>query len=758
MKMKSRKFIFLTVILCAVAICAAVIFASCGETTENNPTEKHDFGEWIAEVPSTCTEKGTKGHYTCSICGKNFDADFNEIINLTVSEKHTSGEVAEENRVEPTCAKKGSYDSVIYCKDCGAEVSRETFEIDTLEHSYGAWISEVPPTCTINGVKGYYHCLKCGKNFDIDKNEINDLWIPALGHNWDEGITIVSATCTEKGTIFYSCLSCVANKTIEIPAQGHNYIGITTNPGCTNRGYISYSCTKCLDKYVEYTTENPLGHNYIYTVTSPDCTNSGYIKHICSRCNDSYISNVTDPLGHNYQITDKKEATCTDSAYITYVCTRCIDTYVTTTSGPLGHYWLEKWSNIGKPYYHYRECTRCEKTEVLPYSVAVWDGATATKFAGGNGTVGSPYQISNAAEWAYFSEYAPKNPGKYYKLTADITFNTGDATTWGEEFDGIDMTPYIVGNWYTPAGDPVPGEPGAEAESAPFIGTFDGQGYTISGFYAKKAKGEGDTVALFGSTAYGAEATIKNLVITNSYFEAADGVAAACVGQAEGGTTTIKNVYVTDTVKVVADNKYAGGVMAHLGQGKFDIPSVVIDGCVNAATVVATSKNGTSVGGILGNGNQKIVTITNCLNMGDVSAYRYVGGILGFGKVDSSNNPDSRVTVRYCVNTGKISSEYTSTNNGKACSIVCFDGTERDVQTAEYCYYVAGTGSYGVFEGKGEGATLVAITDLCDSSLIEGLENDLWIARGNENEYEICIPKGVSSFAPASCYANKRSI
>ena len=383
-----------------------------------------------------------------------------------------------------------------------------------------------------------------------------------------------------------------------------------------------------------------------------------------------------------------------------------------------------------------------------------WNGTVATKFAGGNGTIGSPYLISNASEWAYFSEYAPKNPGKYYKLTADITFNTGDATTWGEEFDGIDMTPYIVGNWYTPAGDPVPGNPDAEAASAPFIGTFDGNGKTISGFYAKKVAGEGDTVALFGSTAYGDEATIKNLVITNSYFEAEEGVAAACVGQAEGGKTTIKNVYVTDTVTIVAAKSYAGGVMAHLGQGKFSLPSVVIDGCVNAATVTATTKNGTSVAGILGNGNQKVVTITNCLNMGDVSGYRYVGGILGFGKVDSEKNPDSSVTIQYCVNTGKITTEYSSTNNGKACSIVCFDSTERDVQTAEYCYYVAGTGSFGVFEGKGEGegATAVAVFDLCGAALLSDLDPDNWVARGNNSvtpkTYEICIPKGVAAFAP----------
>ena len=386
---------------------------------------------------------------------------------------------------------------------------------------------------------------------------------------------------------------------------------------------------------------------------------------------------------------------------------------------------------------------------------AVWDGTVATSFAGGNGSKASPYQIATAGQWAYFSTYAPSNPGKYYQLTADITFNKGDATTWGESFDGIDMTPYIVGSWYTPDGDPVPGNAGVD--KAPFVGTFDGNGHTISGVYMFKAtsgdpKNKNDTVALFGSTAYGADASIKNLLITNSYFEAEDGVAAACVGQAEGGTTTIKNVYVTDTVKIVAANSYAGGVMAHLGQGKFKVPSAIIDSCVNAASVTATSSKGTSVAGILGNGNQKIVSITNCLNMGDISGYNSVGGILGFGKVDresTSSDPTSSVSVSNCINTGKIVA-----SSGKSCSIVSFDKSSADATLAENCYYVSGTADFGVgAAGKeGAGATAVTISELCRSSLIDGLDSEAWVARGNDKAspktYDICMPKGVIAFSP----------
>ena len=42
----------------------------------------HDYGEWIEEVPATCVKEGTRGHYECSVCHKNFDAEYAEKLNL----------------------------------------------------------------------------------------------------------------------------------------------------------------------------------------------------------------------------------------------------------------------------------------------------------------------------------------------------------------------------------------------------------------------------------------------------------------------------------------------------------------------------------------------------------------------------------------------------------------------------------------------------------------------------------------------------
>ena len=51
--------------------------------------------------------------------------------------EHTHGEVKIENKIDATCVEKGSYDEVVYCSECGKELSRERIEIDELGHSYG---------------------------------------------------------------------------------------------------------------------------------------------------------------------------------------------------------------------------------------------------------------------------------------------------------------------------------------------------------------------------------------------------------------------------------------------------------------------------------------------------------------------------------------------------------------------------------------------------------------------------------------------
>lgn len=45
----------------------------------------HTYGEWKDEIPATTEDFGTKGHKDCSVCGRHFDKDGNEITDLKIA-------------------------------------------------------------------------------------------------------------------------------------------------------------------------------------------------------------------------------------------------------------------------------------------------------------------------------------------------------------------------------------------------------------------------------------------------------------------------------------------------------------------------------------------------------------------------------------------------------------------------------------------------------------------------------------------------
>lgn len=140
---------FLVLILAgACALCLAFALAGCSNS-ENNETggqdigeHEHIFGKWIAEEPSSCTEKGVKGHYTCSVCGKYFaENKETEIYDIIIPE-HNQVHFDEK---AATCTEKG-LQAHYYCANCqtyfdGAkqETTLEDLkiDIDPNAHNYG---------------------------------------------------------------------------------------------------------------------------------------------------------------------------------------------------------------------------------------------------------------------------------------------------------------------------------------------------------------------------------------------------------------------------------------------------------------------------------------------------------------------------------------------------------------------------------------------------------------------------------------------
>ncbi len=74
-----------------VATCTArgieyVACTVCGKVLDRRQTNTadHAFGVWVAEVPATCTQNGTVAHKDCVGCQKHFDANGNEIVDITI--------------------------------------------------------------------------------------------------------------------------------------------------------------------------------------------------------------------------------------------------------------------------------------------------------------------------------------------------------------------------------------------------------------------------------------------------------------------------------------------------------------------------------------------------------------------------------------------------------------------------------------------------------------------------------------------------
>ena len=179
---------------------------------------------YVPEVPATEDAEGTKAHYTCSGCDKLFAdaAGTQEVTDASLiipklAHTHTPGEAVRENEVPATCTAEGSYDEVVYCTSCGAELSRTTKTIDKIAHSL-SFKPGKQATEEAEGWKSHFVCSVCKKYFNNSSGEMELTWdqivIPKLAHTHTPGEAVqenvVPASCKAEGSydeVIY-CTSC----------------------------------------------------------------------------------------------------------------------------------------------------------------------------------------------------------------------------------------------------------------------------------------------------------------------------------------------------------------------------------------------------------------------------------------------------------------------------------------------------------------------------------------------------------------------
>ena len=219
-------------------------------------------------------------------------------------------------------------------------------------------------------------------------------------------------------------------------------------------------------------------------------------------------------------------------------------------------------------------------------------------------------------------------------------------------------------------------EPIAINSDVPFSGTFDGNGYTISGLYINRSTildeyGEPDyDIDELAFISHAAGAVIKNLILEGYILGGWYGVA-GFVGELRGGKiiNCINRVVLTGPEWVHC----IGGIVGWCGWG--NPRNSEITNCTNDANIGIDIDGSGEFGGIIGFGN--VCSITNCINNGDVFGGEYaVAGIAGVyysaniincvnnGDITGTDedvsgianylNRDTGDTISNCVNTGTI--------------------------------------------------------------------------------------------------------
>ena len=219
-----------------------------------------------------------------------------------------------------------------------------------------------------------------------------------------------------------------------------------------------------------------------------------------------------------------------------------------------------------------------------------------TKPTRGDGSVDKPYEISSAAELAWFRDYV--NNGSQYAsatLTEDIDLSefchAADAATNTEEL-----------SW-----DPI-------GNGKMYCGTFDGNGKTIRNLYINS------TFMFEGFFGYAKNGCIKNITFDNAKVKNTNKFGTGILtGGFEG---TIENIKILANCSVEGTENTGG--IAGGGAG-------YISNCENRAMVNGTN----NVGGIVGYGEG---SLQNSANYGDISGVAQVGNLIGFAAAVNLNN------------------------------------------------------------------------------------------------------------------------
>jgi len=247
---------------------------------------------------------------------------------LRVSQVATSPNPFEvTERVEPTCTEDGFIE--ITCSGCEGVV--EFTLLDKLGHDYDA--VDTPMTPEDDGFTTY----TC-KREDCGHSYVGD-YVDCVPYDW-QVVDVIDPTCTEQGyTIFKDYYWDAEKNDSFVPALGHDYGDVVTLPTCTQRGFTTYICARdgCGKTYRADFVRR-LGHDYVGEVTDPTCEDEGFTTYTCTRCDDEYVDDIEDAFGHTPgERKDIRNPNCTDDGAWEIRCDVCEKILESGDIDALGH-------------------------------------------------------------------------------------------------------------------------------------------------------------------------------------------------------------------------------------------------------------------------------------------------------------------------------------------------------------------------------------------------------------------------------------
>ncbi|HAM14956.1 MAG TPA: hypothetical protein DCP91_03675, partial [Eggerthellaceae bacterium] len=274
--------------------------------------------------------------------------------------------------------------------------------------------------------------------------------------------------------------------------------------------------------------------------------------------------------------------------------------------------------------------------QVLP---AAWDGDLKSEPLQQDDV----YQIGHAAELAWLAQEV--NAGNLTApvsaiLTADIDLNSKP---------------------WTPIG----------TADKPFVGSFDGQGYSIQNIASITTTGNYGIFANVGSATTASE--IKNVTVDGAFTVSGNYAFGGLVG--EMVNTTVSNCGSSVDISNAPDsNKGAGGLIGLISSGgTSSVTACCFDGLIDGGG--SSGGDGSNLGGIVGFNANAGTIIDSCYSAGFTNKmYHYAGGIIG--------NAGATTTVKNTYSLHKFGKK------GSNAGILAGYGASN--YTFENCYYVVG--------------------------------------------------------------------